>query len=229
MAGLDQEVQITDTELKVFDTVDSVVSKSVTAGDPIPAFTFAGELIRSGQIRGLALAKLLYEMKSKWALFQQAGIDDNFEDVAFAHIGRSAETILKYTRMWENIFANDGISEVIKRKLMGKDIGDLLLMTATIREGVDDKTMSKLLNAPDKNSLRDIIAESRGGDRTSSSNAVRIFIQLRDEGKYPRGCVYVKQGNESHIVGTLDVDSDDELVKKAIARITNSSGIVEVN
>src|SRR5689334_11695542 len=126
----DQDLAISDSELAIFNTVDDIVNKAVTAGDPIPALNFGGELVRSGQVRGLALAKLLYEMKSKWELFQSAGFEDTFEDVAFAHVGRSPETVTKYVRMWEAIFESDGISPEIKRKLMNKDVGDLLLMTA---------------------------------------------------------------------------------------------------
>lgn len=229
MAELDQEIAITDTELKVFDTVDSVVSKAITAGDPLPAFSFAEELVRSGQIRGLALAKLLYEMKRNWHIFQAAGLEDNFEDAAFVHTGRAPDTVLKYTRMWENIFANKDIPEGIKKRLMGRDIKDLLLLTAVVREeSMTEDKLEMLANAPDANTIRELVKKERG-ERTSASTALRIMLQLRDGGKYPVGCLYAKQGNEFQIIGSLDVDSDDEMVKKSIARIVNSCGIMEVN
>lgn len=231
MADIDQSVALSDSELTLLDYVSEIVTKSVTAGDPVPAFGFGKELVRSGQIRGLALAKLLYEMKSKWSIFQAAGIEDNFEDVAFEHVGRSPETILKYTRMWESIFANPEVSEDDKKRLMGKDIKELLLLPAIIREGVDKETMDKLLNASDRDSLRDIIKGERG-DRTSSSNAIRIFLQRTENRTYPEGTIFARSGGHTSVIGSLDVNgaTGDEtgMAEKAIARIVGAAGIVEV-
>lgn len=227
----DQNIALSDAELAIFGTVDEIVLKAITAGDPVPAFNFGGELVRSGQVRGLALAKLLYEMKSKWSIFQAAGIEDNFEDVAFAHVGRSQETILKYTRMWENVFMNDGISAEMKRKLMGRDIKDLLLLTAIAREGISDEKMQELVSAPDRESLRDLIKGERG-ERTSSSNAIRLFLQRTENRTFPEGTLYARNGATTVVIGSLDLgnESGDEsgVAEKAITRIIQSAGIVEI-
>lgn len=223
----DQSVSISDAELAIFNTVDDIVNKAVTAGDPIPALNFGGELVRSGQVRGLALAKLLYEMKSKWELFQSAGFDDNFEDVAFAHVGRSPETVTKYVRMWESIFMNEGISPEIKRKLMNRDVGDLLLLTAISREGVTDEKMEELATAPDRQELRNRIKGERG-ERTSSVNAIRIQLQRTEGRTYPVGALLARQGRDTVIIGTLNLDDEDELAEKAVARIVNAAKIEEI-
>ncbi len=223
----DQDVVLTATELRIFDEVDRIVTSAVTSGDPVPAMGFAEELIRSGQVRGLALAKLWYELKSRWNLFQAAGFQDNFEDFTQAHTGKSPQTITKYTRMWENVFANPDISNDIKLQLMGKDIKQLLLLTALTREGVDEETMKDIAQSTDINDLREKIKGERG-ERTSSASAIRLFVQIREDGKYPKGCLYLKQGQTEVIFGSLDIDGGDELADKAINRVINSSGISEV-
>jgi hypothetical protein len=218
-------IVLTDTELRVFDTVDTIIEQSVTAGDPVPAMSFASELIRSGQIRGLALAKLFYGIKSRWELFQSAGIDDNFEDFTCVHTGYSNQTVKKYTRMWENIFENKDIGADIKSKLMGKDIKQLLLLSAVAGEG--DVDMGALADTDDEPALRDKIKEAKG-ERTSSSSAIRIFLQVRDSGNFPVGCLFIRKGGETTVIGSLDVGSGNEDSEKAINRILNAAGVVEV-
>lgn len=228
MGALDQGVTLTDNELAIFRTVDNVVEQAVIAGDPTPAFEFANDLLRQGQVRGLALAKFLYLMKTKWNMFQAAGTEDNFEDVVFASTGRSPETATKYINMWYSIFENKDLSKEIKIQLMGRPIGDLLLMTATVREGVDDRTLQELVAAPDKIAIQDIVKRERG-ERTSSKTAVRIFLQRRAGSQIPEGSLYLRRGADTHIFGGLDITDEDADVQKAIARIINSSNISEAN
>lgn len=228
MGALDQGVTLTENELQIFKTVDTVVEQAVIAGDPTPAFEFANDLLRQGQVRGLALAKFLYLMKVKWGMFQAAGTEDNFEDMVYVSTGRSPETVTKYINMWYSIFENKDLSKEIKMQLMGRPIGDLLLMTATVREGVDDKTLQELVTAPDKIAIQDIVKRERG-ERTSSKTAVRIFLQRKSDAQYPVGCLYVRRGMDVTIIGSLDVDSDSDDVQKAIVRIVNAANISEVN
>lgn len=222
-----QVLPLTTTELRVFDTVDEIIIQAITAGDPVPAMNFANELIRSSQVRGVALAKLFYGLSEQWNLFQAAGYDDNFVDFTEVHTGYSAQTITKYTRMWKNIFANPEISENVKKQLMGREIGQLLLLTALAGEGVDEDKMEEIANTSDERALKEAIRSERG-ERTSSATSVRIYLQLREEGNLPRGCLFVRRGNQTTIVGSLDVDSGEELVEKAINRIVNGAGISEV-
>lgn len=218
-------IVLTETEFRVFDSVDKIIEQSVTSGDPVPAMSFAVELIRSGQIRGLALAKLFYGIKSRWELFQSAGIDDNFEDFTCASTGYSQQTITKYTRMWGNIFENGDIEENIKTKLMGRDIKQLLLLSSVAGEG--DVDLANLVDTDDEPALREKIREARG-ERTSSSSAVRIFIQVRESDHFPVGCLFIRKGSETTVIGSLDIGSGNADSEKAINRILNAAGVIEV-
>jgi hypothetical protein len=223
MGSLDQSPSLTDSDIRIFDTVDSIVDAAIVAGDPVPAFEYGKGLVRASQVQGVALAKLCYKLKKNWLLFQSAGADDNFEDFAFVHMGLAVDTIKKYTGMWENILENPKISKEIKFQLMGRKVGELLLMSPLIGEGVENNVLQELISAPDANRIREIVSRERGV-RTSATSALRSFIQTRDGGKFPRGILYVTRGGRNpKIFGTLDIDSDDEDVKQIVARHINST------
>jgi hypothetical protein len=198
------------------------------ASDPIIAFEFGKKLIGDSQVRGLALAKLLYRLKESWPLFEAAGTGDSLENMAYTEIGRSPQTVTKYIRLWESVFANEEIPLDVRNQLMGRPVKDLLLITALAREGSDEDTFRRIANAADHNEVRDIVKGERGG-RTSSGTAVRVFIEMREGANNPPGTLYVQRGDGQKVLfGYVSVLSPDEKVQKAIARITQCAAIQEV-
>lgn len=223
----DQPIALSQLDMKMFDEVDSIIASAVTAGDPLVALEYGKDLVGSALMRGLALAKLLYRLRENWEIFKAAGTDDSLEDMAYAHIGRSPETVTKYIRMWESVFENDDIPENVKKQLMGRSMPELLLITALAREGTTPETLEEIAHAPDRDAIRDIIKRERGG-ATSSKNSVYITIEMREGATKPKGTLTAVFGKERTIFGTLDVDSADEFVQKAINRILNSAHIKEL-
>jgi len=57
--------------------VSKVIEISLLSGSPDPAMSFGREIIRQGQLRGVALAQLFYEIDSIWEKFET---DDRVED-----------------------------------------------------------------------------------------------------------------------------------------------------
>lgn len=224
----DEIIKLNDNDLKVLDTVDDTMQRAILSGNPLVATEFANELIRSGQVRGLALAKLFWEVAMNWEKFQAAGIDDDWISFLNVNTGRSRETIKKYSAMWNNIFATNDLSEDFKRKLMSKDIKSLLLLTAYAGEGFSEGVIDKIVEATDSDAVRDIVREGRG-DATSSKTALRIYYQIREGGQLPPGTLFLRDASGKPVIfGTLNHGSGDVDVEKAINRILNSAHVLEV-
>lgn len=217
-----------DSDKGLFQEVDLIIGRSLATGDPLIAFEFARSMQRDGLLRGLAIAKLLYKMKQNWNLFEIAGVGDTFESIVQTQNGYAPETAEKYIRMWESVFENDDISDDLKHQLSGRPIGDLLLLTAAAREGsLSASEWDKVAIAPDSHTVRDIVRKARGGV-TSSNTAVIPHIQMRVEGTFPKGTLFVYENGVPILFGSLDVDTTSEFAKKAIARILNSAHVKEI-
>lgn len=221
-------IPLHENDLKVLDTVNEVVGKAVMSGNPLVATEFVNELRKDVQVKGLALAKLLWAVQENWHVFERAGIADDFVTFMNVQTGVSRQTIVKYARMWKNIFANPDIEQKFKDELMGKDIKSLLLLTALASEGIEQETMEKIVQATDTEAVREVVREERG-EATSSKTALRIYYQMRDGDQFPPGTLFIRSGNgKPTIIGTLAHGSGDEDVEKAINRILNATHITEV-
>jgi hypothetical protein len=224
----DEIIALNENDLKIFTTVDDIMEKAILSGNPLMATELANDLIRSGQVRGLALAKLFWEVSTNWDKFQAAGIDDDWVSFMNVNTGRSRQTITKYAAMWNNIFQNPEITSEFKRQLMNKDIKSLLLLTAYAREGFDEKTIEKIVEAADSESVREVVRGERG-DATSSKTALKIYYQIREGSKQVPGTLFIRDNKGVPvIIGTLFIDSGYSDIEKAINRILNSAHIMEV-
>jgi hypothetical protein len=221
-------IDLNANDLKILDTVSETMERAVVSGNPLVATELANELIRSGQVRGLALAKLFWEVAMNWEKFQAAGIDDDWVTFLNVHTGRSRQTITKYSAMWNNIFANKELNDEFKRKLMSKDIKSLLLLTAYAGEGFKEDVMEKIVHAPDSEAVREIVREERGS-ATSSNTALKIYCQIRDGDKIPAGSLFLRDAKGIPvIIGTVYVGSGDADIERAVNRILNSAHVTEI-
>lgn len=228
LGSMDQNLVPSNSDLKLFEDIDDIIVKSINTGDPSLAFGFGQGLItRSLVSGGPALAKLLFKLKENWNLFQAAGYEEEFEDVAYVHIGLKQDTVRKYVRMWESVFENPNIADDIKEKLIGRGVKQLLLLTAAAREGLGRDVLEKIADAPDEREVRDIIRAERG-ERTSSGTARRIQIQVSTSDRFRKGTLLVRKGSTVETIGRLDIDSDNELVNHSVTGIINGMGIQEV-
>lgn len=224
ITAFDQPVGLSSDDMNIFEDVDVIVSRAVTIGDPLIALDYGKELVKDMQVKGVALAKLLYRLKQNWNLFEVAGFEGTLTEVAELHLGRSEETVKKYIRMWESVFENNSIPQDVKNKLMGRPIGDLILLTAVAREGNGDE-LALLADASDRNSLRNLIRRVRG-EQTSTKTAIHINLAMRS-GQHPIGTLYAFQDGIKYMIGYLNVESDEDVVSRAIARIVGSARITE--
>lgn len=224
----DEIIKLDEYDLRILSVVDDTMQRAIMSGNPLVVTEFANELIKGGQVRGLALAKLFWEVSVNWDTFRAAGIDDDWITFLNVNTGRSRETIKKYSALWNNIFANTNVSDDFKKQLMSKDMKSLLLLTSFAGEGFEQDVMKKIVEAPDSNAVREIVRSERG-DATSSKTALRIYYQIRDGGSIPPGTLFLRDSKgKPVIVGTLHHESGDADIEKAINRILNSAHVVEV-
>lgn len=219
---------LSQRELEIFDTVDEVIESATVSGNPQIVTEFANELIGSAQVRGLALAKLCHGVKARWSMFEAAGIEDTFEVFMEVSTGRKAQTINKYVKLWENLFANDRIPKDTKDLLMTRDMEELVRLTALAGETEDPEVLKRAALSKGLEEIREIVEQERGG-ATSSGMAIRLFFQQRPNGDVPQGTLFARKGDspEKFIVGYLKVP-ENETEEKAINRILNSAHVTEI-
>lgn len=213
-------------ERQIFDDIDGVISRSVHVGDPLLALEYGANIQRRQALEGAALAKLLYKLQENWGLFEAAGLEDDLLTMADVHMNVRPATAKKYIAMWQNIFENPSVSDDVKQILRGRNIGDLLLLTAAIGEGqLEGENLYAAALAPDKESIRDLVKGARGM-QTSSASAIRIYLLRTDKNGMRSGTVYARRGNEIEELFKIKSKYGD-LGEKAIARIIAAPGLIE--
>lgn len=222
----DAPIKLTALDSGVLSQVDQVVEQAVAIGEPELIFTFAMSLRRALTARGYALAKLLYMAKEAWEVFS---VEGEFEDVIYERIGLARQTVVKYCRLWKNLFVNPEIPQDVKDAIMGRNIRDAILLSAGASDGtLDPETLLTAATMPDSEGLRDVVRKARG-EITSSSTAIRLtIVSRRDHGTHRRGTLLAQQDGKTFSIGWLDLDSADVVTVAAVHRIINSTGMSEV-
>jgi hypothetical protein len=216
----DQAMLITPAESEIFLDVDKAVSDSLLQADPQPALAFGRRLRREGQLKGLALAKLLAKLDQNWEMFKRTGIEEDVETIVEVEMGITPQTTRKYVRLWEDLFENADITESIKDRLYGKSIKSLLLLTAAARDG-DDLDWEAVASATNGAEIRDIVRGVRG-PATSSETSILLTMD-RD------GTIYARRGSdaERHMVGRLLIgEMNNQIIERAITRIIERAGVL---
>ena len=201
--------------LTILDEVDTIIRRALEEHDPYIALRFGSDMQSSIRISGVALAKLLYELRHNW---QEFGIDDNFFDVVEGEMGVPISTADKYSRMWEVVFVESGISDAIKQRLIAKPIKSLLLLPAYVSNG--ETNWDSIIGIENHNELRRFIRGERG-EATSSKTALLIKVDMRT------GQLYAKQGDVPFApFGLLKLDTGNPVINKAVDRLLNSAGVM---
>jgi len=121
--GLDQPLPIDEVRLsKEFAQVDDVVRRALDSNDLWPAIEAGRELLRTVQLKGVSLARLLSKLKRHWSQF---GLEDTFADIIVAEWGLSKHTIYKYISVYRAVFENPTVPEEVVPRLAEKPINTL--------------------------------------------------------------------------------------------------------
>lgn len=225
-SALDLTVRYQEEELAIFDDVEQVVTDSIEEGNPLIATGFANTLRKIAQLQGLALAKLLSGLEHAWlpTFVAEHGHEGDFVDYIYTQLGIATATTNKYIRMWRAIFEGSGPTPTQKKKLYGKDMKTLLLLTGGAGEGDFSKDdWKEIVNAPNRSEVREVIREARG---EVTSSKTRLVIMLERDGSLMarRG---EKDGFKPFGYLNLELAEEDVDIQMAINRLLRSAGIVE--
>jgi hypothetical protein len=226
------DIVLTKAERGFFKEVDAEVKTAKQDGDYESLLTYAANLVRGAQITGIALARTLYEASLLYeknpVVDETSGEVMEFDSYATTVIPRDFQTIRKYRELWENVFMNKAIAPTagVRNKMMAKPIKNLLRLTAAAKAGQLDGKAEEIIEAKTLGEMQELVREQRGV-QTSAKNSIALFI---DRNGKQAGALYAKQPKgEFLFLGVLKVDSDDEVVQKAIARIVANSHVQDRN
>ena len=152
--ALDQSLEIGQSTLRqANDEVDGVVEKALLEGSPDSAIDYGYSLVRTGHMRGVQLARLLYSMNEVWQTFDT---DDTVEDAVFKGMGISGRKFREYKDLYQYVLLDHPA-------LSGKPVGGLLAIVVAAREGeLSDEDWKDLEKAHDKSAMLDIRTRARG-------------------------------------------------------------------
>jgi len=213
VSSLDQPLAVSpDEEL---EKIDEIIKYSIRQGDPEIVFRHGFRLLAGMQIRGWALAKLLYLVEKSWDDYE---IGDDFYDTVTGYLALHKNTIKRYIDVWDSC-------ELIPPKLLPefqqKAIRTHIPISSAIAQGyeIDDNTWQDLADAPDLNTVSRIVREDVRGEELKTGS-ISLSID-RD------GSIYAFSHDQRYFIGSLEVDHKVEVAQKAINRIIKNSGIMQ--
>ena len=214
----DSIIPLGNGEMKlVYDSVDEVMDKANLMGPDI-ALEYGLQLRAEGQVRGYALAHLLWRLKQQWKSFPT---DDDFEDAVWKKLGYSTDTTYRYIHIWDNIFANDKVPASVKPHLLGMPINTTYaLVHAARQDELNEADWEEVENATDKQAIDDIIHKATGKEKKENPNI--LVIMLEKDGR-----LRCRKGQEKYEdFGYLNLEKESDAVKAAIDRLLNKAGVI---
>lgn len=212
----DQEIDTDDNWL--LDKIDNIIHESLEKKDVFIALNSCRTLKTIIKTSGIGLAKLLYLIYSYWEDF---GVEDEFEDVVFDYVGLHRHTVDRYVRVW-GMYAESKIPAQFACEIQKKNIKDQIPIANALVQGytITNDNWGLLVEAPDYHAVAQIILEDVKGLQPRK-NTIRMYL---DE----RGTIWAKRGDEPRkFVGSLEIHSDEDVVKIVIQRIIRETGMLE--
>lgn len=183
----------------------------------------------------IALARLLHGVNQNWMEWEHEK-GDTFLDWAVRETGMDRQTVKKRVCEWEFLYGNyvpkeyrRNIAEYTVRQL--DKVYSLCVNAEENRQGgylniveedyqITDENWRALSEAVDEHMVADVVREIKGKEKNSNNMSLKIDAD---------GTLWVYQGKREETIGQLYTEKDSEVVKKAIRRICENSGITERN
>lgn len=215
ITSFDQSIQSDD--MSVLEVIDGIIKEAVEKKNAYIALNACKSLVTVSKMSGLGLAKILYSIYNKWDEFN---IEDEFEDVVYEYVGLHKYTITKYLRVWAMHYEKK-IPEKYEKDILQRNIMEQIPIANTLVKGytIDDENWEKLSNAADFNEISKIVRQDIQG-KEPSIDALRLYID-------DMGGLWAYKAGDRKLVGALNVNDGNEIVKQAIQRIINNCGIME--
>lgn len=204
------------TKTGIFSKVDDTVQKLYETGDEREILSAVIAMKNVGKVSGLAYAKLLWNWNNWYTATGQAEKrNDTFEDMIVSDVGTEKITTKRYILTWSYIE-----DCVIPKEVQERRMDDLVKISTALSQGYDfsKETWKKLARASNSSEVGEILRLVKGKQARKSGMQI---VLTRD------GSLNAWQNEKKHFVGYLEINSDDEVVQKAIQRIIDNSGIQE--
>jgi hypothetical protein len=215
-ALIDQSIPI-KMEQSLFDRIDTVLAQSLEEKDPAIALSVGKGLLGVVRLGGLGLAKLLHGVNSRWKDYEYSG---TIYALAEDELGILAKaTINRYIAVWEMI-TGAYIPKDVLDEVKVKPMRQLVPMASLITQGFDVSTKDwvRLAHATDAGEVAEIVREIKG--KPPKKQSMKIVLE-------EDGTLNVWNGSKIFNIGYLRiVDTEEEIITKAIERIVNNSGII---
>jgi len=213
LSGLDQPIPADDTFWE--DRIDEILEKAFREQDVNYALNACESLVKIAKLSGRSLATMLYKLKQHWNIFE---ITETFEELAYPKIGLHPHTIERYIKVAE-MFATHTIPADLEEQIKQRNMGELIPIANAVAQGYefDAEDWKDLANSPDFSTISKKVRDIKGQPPRKSSLAIMID-------KF--GTLWAMNNEDRKFVGSLEIISDEPLVKKAINRIIDNAGVM---
>ena len=185
------------------DEVDGMLEASLLEGTPQIAIDFGYNLVETGHIRGVQLARLLYLLDDAWDSFET---DERFVDAVFGGMGIPLRKGEDYVNVYKYVL-------IPHPELSGHPMAGLIDIVPSARDqDFTEEDWEELAMAHDKQSMIAIRQRVRG---LMTSGTSRVGIDWDPDG-YVRA---YKEGEEPETLGNLKRKADTDHGQVALDRL----------
>lgn len=204
------------TKRDVMERVDDAVVELYKTNNESKILQAFNALDEIGNVSGLAKAKVLWHT-SVW--YKETGQEekrgDRFEDMIESRTGFTKTPTKRYIRVWEHIENNN-----IPKEIQSRRMDDLIKISTVLEHGfeISKEQWKELEHAANPADVREVLRKVTG--KEAKKSGIQVVLG-RD------GVLNAYQGKNKHYIGFLEVNSEDEVVKKVIQRIIDNVGVQE--
>jgi len=212
--SLDQPIP-TDNE-EILQRIEEIIRKSVEEHNAYTALDACKTLVQVSKVSGVALAKALYLIEKNWNEYNET---DKFEDVVYIYIGLHKHTVERYTVLWK-MYAEKLIPDKVSEDIQQHNIKSQIPIALALEQGyeINNDEWEKLAHAPDISTVLKVLREDVRG-KPPRKGSLQLWMD-------DLGSIWAAFEGNRFFVGSLEIDSEEEAVQKAIERIKKGSGIL---
>lgn len=220
--GLDQPVQagfFDDPQWQyVVEQVQQADSQCVENGDVAPLADLTNSY-REGtnlNLKGLALS--LYVGRARAQAF---GLSEAaYLDLMYERVGLSSNTMRRYLRTWENLFANKRLPSKFRGQMLERSMDTCYKVSQVVDSVKDKKVLSALANTTDHREVVKLVKAIKG-----QPDKVKLNLRVSRD-----GTLEVWEGKKCSVLGILrnsDEDLQDDLRRRGYQLLLRGTGAME--
>lgn len=201
------------------DLADRVIGQSLMEGSFDVAFSALDSFRAVNKGSSLAICRLLHGVNLAWEKIES---EETFIQQAMRKTGYSQLTIERYIAVWELLTGNyvpDEFLDNLRNQTMRQLVKEASLVVEQKYE-LEHDDWRDLSEAIDENRVAEVCSKIKGKPR----NKNHMSLKIGEDG----WITAYQDGQEEH-VGQLFIESESELVQKAVRRIMSSSGVTKRN